>query len=96
MKTTLSLLIFCLGAYFVQAQCGGATFEEQNGIVVIEAESVNTTSNWKKENNVGGFTGSSYLTWRGNEIFSTPGTAVIQYTIKINNPGTYRFLQRNL
>ena len=95
MKTTFLLMIFCLGAYLVQAQCG-ATFEEQNGIVVIQAESVSLNSSWKKETGFAGFTGSSFITWRGQEFFGSPGNGVIVYTIKINNPGTYRFQWRTM
>lgn len=95
MKTTLLLLIFSLGAYSIQAQCNGATFEEKNGIVVMEAETVSLKSSWKKKTNVGGFTGSSYITWDGQQYLSSPGNGTIEYTIKINNPGVYRFRWRS-
>ena len=90
-KTTLLLLLalgFSIGA---SAQCDGATFDERNGIAVIEAESVSLTSAWRKQSSFSGASGGSYINWTGTQYFGTPGNGTIQYKVKINSPGTYRF-----
>ncbi|NJB36295.1 T9SS type A sorting domain-containing protein [Croceivirga sp. JEA036] len=100
MKT--KIIIYCILALIsifpcsLIAQCNGANFEEKNGIAILEMELGNQIpSNWKKENNISGFTGNSYLAWRGNDSFSSPGNGLISYKVKINNPGVYRFQWHN-
>ena len=66
LKITLILLSSLFLAFEAQAQCG-ATFEEQNGIAVLEAETASLPSNWKKETAKTPFTGSSYISWRGSQ-----------------------------
>ncbi|GAB1857219.1 hypothetical protein MHTCC0001_20550 [Flavobacteriaceae bacterium MHTCC 0001] len=75
----------------------GADFEEVNGLVVIEAENMNnvSTTQWTPKTNVAGFTGASYLSWDGSNNFATPGTGLITATIRINDPGEYRFQWRS-
>jgi hypothetical protein len=90
-KITSLIVLFLLMGTFARGQCNGATFEEKNGIVVIQAESVSLTGAWRKQTSFSGFTGSSYLNWTGQEYFRDPGNGLIQYKVKINSPGTYRF-----
>ena len=93
-KTTLLLLMALSFSVAASAQCNGATFEEQNGIVVIQAENVNTVGSWQKENGSGA-TGNGFIVWRGGESFQTPGIGTLTYKIKINSTGTYRFKWRS-
>lgn len=93
-KTTLMLFLGILLSYNMSAQCSGATFEEENGIAVIQAENVNLTGAWRQQSG-NGSTGNGYITWTGSQSFQTPGTGTIQYTVRINNPGTYRFKWRS-
>ncbi|NND15342.1 MAG: T9SS type A sorting domain-containing protein [Eudoraea sp.] len=99
LKTTLlPLLAFILSITFshqLAAQCSGAQFEEKNGIVIIEGESLSTNSSWRKESSKSGYTGTGYLIWRGTQYFGAPGNGLIQTTVRINNPGKYRFAWRN-
>ncbi|GAA4272456.1 hypothetical protein GCM10022258_17500 [Aquimarina gracilis] len=69
-------------------------YEEQNGLVVIEAENLNTPGNWPKKSNVSGFTGNGYIEWIGADFFNDPGNGVITTKIKINTAGRYKFLSR--
>lgn len=86
----LSLSFFSFNAY---SQCNGAIFEEQNGIVIMEAETI-TTSGWTKRSD-GSASGGSYLAYTGSNSFNTPGVSTLTYKVKINSPGTYRFIWRN-
>ncbi|RAK00208.1 putative secreted protein (Por secretion system target) [Larkinella arboricola] len=72
-----------------------AAYEEQNGIVVIETESLNLPSGWQKKTSAGGHTGSAYIDWTGAENFSKTGIGLIETTIKINKTGKYIFQWRN-
>ncbi len=99
MKRKITLLFFVCSILivdFVNGQCSGADFEEQNGIAVIEAEAVNSlSSGWRRESGASGFTGSGFLAWRGSDSFNTPGNGTIQFKVRINTPGRYRFVWRN-
>lgn len=97
MRVKITLLL-TLALFFSQrgtAQCDGATFEEENGIVVIQAESGNLSGSWQRQTSFSGYTGSSYIVWTGQEYFNNPGNGIINYTVRINSPGTYRFNWRS-
>ena len=70
-------------------------FKEQNGLVVMEVESVPVSGSWVKETSMGGYTGSGYYTWRGPTQFNTPGQGVLKYQVTITNPGKYNFRIHN-
>ncbi|WP_158211881.1 Ig-like domain-containing protein [Robiginitalea sediminis] len=94
-KITLLLALTLLFSLQGRAQCNGATFEEENGIVVIQAESGNLSGSWQRQSSASGFTGSGYIVWNGSDYFNNPGNGVINYTVRINSPGTYRFTWRS-
>ncbi len=74
--------------------CDG--FEEVNGMVVIETESLDISgTDWILETTVPGYTGTGYIEWRGQNYFNTPGNGVVETSITINTPGTYRVQWRN-
>ncbi|WP_394747422.1 hypothetical protein [Spongiimicrobium salis] len=89
----LTLCLFLPSGLY--AQCTGADFEEQNGIVVIQMESGTLPTGWNEETGSAGFTGDSFIAWRGSDFFNTPGNGVITYTVRINTPGEYRFQWRS-
>ncbi len=95
MKLKIPLLALFLSFFYLDAysQCNGAIFEEQNGIVVMEAETI-TTSGWSVRSD-GSASGGSHLTYTGSDAFTTPGISTLTYKVKINSPGTYRFIWRN-
>ncbi|WP_366186435.1 Ig-like domain-containing protein [Flavobacterium ovatum] len=80
----------------------GCPFEEQNGLLVIEAESATGYAAAKFTLETGDVgvtspTGAGYLRYSGPNNFNTSSTGnTLTYKIKINNPGTYRFLWRNV
>ncbi len=95
LKITLLICLQALFLYHTNAQCDGADFEEINGIAVFEIESINLGSGWNKETGVSGFTGDSFVAWRGSNNFNSPGAGATSYKVKINSPGVYRFQWRN-
>ncbi|GAA4278327.1 Ig-like domain-containing protein [Aquimarina mytili] len=70
-------------------------YEEKDGLVIIEAENLSASGNWKKKSNISGFTGGGYLEWTGPDHFNDPGNGLINTKIKINSPGRYRFQWRS-
>lgn len=67
-------------------------FVEQDGLLVVEMESVDRLPDgWKVANSKFDPTGSGYIYWSGKQSTKEPSGNIIAYTIEINNPGTYRF-----
>ena len=95
MQTIFSYIILALlilSSFFSSAQdCQNVPFEEKNGLLVVEIESVPLKSGWKKETNANGFTGNAYYRWDGGNKLTEPGNGTLEYKIKINTPGIYRF-----
>ncbi|MGY3792767.1 hypothetical protein [uncultured Aquimarina sp.] len=70
-------------------------FEEKDGLVVAEFESINNINDWNNENSVAGFSGTSYLVWKGDQFLNAPGNGLLTYNINITTTGTYRFIWRS-
>lgn len=84
------LLVFTLPSLTAQdAWC------EQDGLIVIEVESVAPSGAWVAETSLPGFTGSSYYRWSGPDLFQSPGQGVMTFTLNITNPGDYELRLRN-
>ena len=81
-------------ATFAQSSLGA--FVEDDGLVVMEVESVDRPFNWSFETNVEGYTGDGFLRYIGTNHFNEPGIDVLQFDIVIKNPGEYKmFLWAN-
>ncbi len=70
-------------------------FQESGGIVVVEIESAPVVPSWNSETAMLGFTGTSYYTWRGPDLFGSPGSGVLSYYVNITTPGVYNLRIRN-
>ncbi len=66
-------------------------FEEENGLLVVEMESLPIAGSWEVAQNIDGYTGNGYIQWTGNQYFNQTGNGAITFQIKINTPGTYTF-----
>jgi len=77
---------------------GPAAFAEQDNLLVIEMESADSLpGNWPVESSgFSGSTGSGYLRYDGSNHFNNPGIDTVEYPIRIENPGTYRFQWRSI
>ncbi|MEN0048198.1 MAG: hypothetical protein AAF806_14145, partial [Bacteroidota bacterium] len=96
MKYNLFIISFLI-PLFASAQeiCNnGLLFEEQDGLLIIEAESVEPHSAWAIDTTELGFTGSGYIFWTGPQYFNSIPNRKLTYNIKINTPGTYQFSWR--
>ncbi|MHA7058350.1 hypothetical protein ACWGOQ_0014095 [Aquimarina sp. M1] len=70
-------------------------YEEKDGLIAVEFESIQDHNDWQKENTIMGFLGTHYLVWTGNQFLNAPGNGLLIYKLKITNPGTYRFMWRS-
>ncbi|MEM9410688.1 MAG: dockerin type I domain-containing protein, partial [Planctomycetota bacterium] len=74
----------------------GDVFQEQNGLIVVELESMPPVDGWELQTSIPGFTGDGYFRWEGPNLFGQPGAqGVIQYKINVTNPGLYQMRFRN-
>ncbi len=64
-------------------------FQESGGLIVMEVESVSPVELWTRETTVPGYLGQAYYTWRGPDLFGTPGIGVLNYPISVTMPGLY-------
>ena len=67
---------------------------EQNGRIVIQPENRKIAGGWSKES-LGGSTGNGYIKWVGANLYSNPGNGIIEYKVKVTNPGTYSLIMRS-
>ena len=64
-------------------------FVEENGLVVIETESLEPIGDWVRESTDSGYTGNGYFRWNGQDYFNDPGRGVLEYKVLISDPGAY-------
>jgi len=76
------------------ADTNDKVFQEQNGLIVIEAESVPLARYWAEKKDIPGYNGESYYEATKN-FFHTPGQGILNYPMKIKNGGSYMFLMRS-
>lgn len=73
----------------------GKVYVEKDGIVKVDFESLESFNGWNSVASVSGFEGEGYIVWTGSQYFGAPGTGILKYSIKITNPGIYRFIWRS-
>jgi hypothetical protein len=73
---------------------GTTVFQEANGLVVMDIESVPIVSGWVEETTIAGYLGTSYYT-ATTDSFNTPGNGLLEYTFQVANAGDYQFQWRS-
>lgn len=93
-KIMLMLLFVIHGMILSATEC---TYNEQGGYVTIEAENLTLNSDWKIGNDEtqSGYSGSGYIFWEGADHFANADNGIIEFKVKINNPGIYTFHWHN-
>ena len=74
---------------------GGSVFQEQNGLLVMQAETIPVVPQWTLDTAVAGFTGNGYIRWDGPNMFGTPGAGLTVFNFEIQNAGTYNLSIHN-
>ncbi|ANQ51539.1 hypothetical protein MY04_4197 [Flammeovirga sp. MY04] len=72
-----------------------AVFQEQEGMIVVEVETTPAEEGWTENTATAGFTGTSYYQNSGDAQMNNPGESILEYSVQINTPGTYRFIWHN-
>ncbi|MCB0853795.1 MAG: T9SS type A sorting domain-containing protein, partial [Bacteroidetes bacterium] len=67
---------------------------EVGEIVVVEMEAQPTVSDWQLQSDTADYSGTGYFVWEGTPKYGGGGAGLLSYSIKIANPGTYRFQWR--
>ncbi len=83
---SIKLLFISLFALISQPE---KVFVERDGVVIIQAESVEYDSQWVLETKAEGYTGEGYLTWNSKNRFNKPGSGTLVFQVFVHNPGTY-------
>ena len=81
----LTLLALLPGARPAAAQ--SAVYLPQNGLVVVQAESLPLTGQWVIESSEAGYTGSGYLRYDGPNSLNTPGNGTLALSFRVDEPG---------
>ena len=93
---TLAASAMAIVAAATVAPAQDTIFQEENGLIVIEMESMPPSTGWALETSRGGFTGSGYYHFVGNNAFGSPNSnTIIIYTVRVDNPGLYNLRMRN-
>lgn len=71
-------------------------FQTQGGAAIVEVEAQTPAEAWAVETAFPGYTGDAYYTWRGPDLYGSPGVAVLTYWIEIAQAGHYQLRLRNL
>lgn len=69
------------------------SFLEQDGLIVVDMESLNSSEGWEFKTGDGAIGG--YFEWTGSRNSNNPGDGLITLKVAISNPGTYRFIWRS-
>ncbi|MEM1408962.1 MAG: hypothetical protein AAGG59_19415 [Bacteroidota bacterium] len=70
-------------------------FEEDSSFVLVEFEDAEFENEWSLISDLSNSTGRGFMLWEGDNFFGNPGNGLATYQIKINTPGTYRFIWRS-
>lgn len=72
-------------------------FLEENGLVVMDVESVTAAPGWAVKTEIAGYKGSSYFEWEGPDYFhpASAGNGTVTYHFRITTPGNYEMRWRN-
>jgi hypothetical protein len=88
MTTTILLVL-------LQATGPDVTFQEMDGLIVIEVESAPVAGKWVKETSLPGFTGSAYYTWKGPDLTGPSDKSSLAYRFQVTAAGRHHLRIHN-
>ena len=91
-------MTFCLSAVCysqVSLNSNGKIFQETDGLVIFEAESIPLTEGWSFEKTVEDYSGEGYITWKDSTTIEPKGQGLLAYKFLITKPGVYSLKMRN-
>lgn len=93
-KRIIPITTWLLDSQTEMPPLSSGTFIEEDGLVVVEMESLDAPQGWTTKNDDNGAIGS-YLEWTDRNSLQVPGNGLISVKVFISNPGTYQFIWRN-
>ncbi|TDJ70663.1 MAG: hypothetical protein E2O39_09725 [Planctomycetota bacterium] len=75
-----------------QIQC---SYQERNGIIIVEFESLALTGDWVEENALGGQLGDSYIRWNGPDNVGGPSGGILNVSIQLHTTALRQISIRN-
>ncbi|MBD3314443.1 MAG: hypothetical protein GF344_01540, partial [Chitinivibrionales bacterium] len=91
----IHLIASVASAFLFSAYGAAPVFQENNGLVVIEIESIDPANGWSEKTTAADYSGNGYFEWTGSDMFNAPGSGTLTYKVRISSTGTYRFQWRN-
>ena len=67
-------------------------FVESDGVVMVEMENAVYAEDWELQTSTFDYSGEGYLVWTGSQSLGNPGNGLIEFKLRIDTPGTYKFL----
>ncbi|MEM1269304.1 MAG: hypothetical protein AAGI08_04565 [Bacteroidota bacterium] len=75
--------------------CSEGVFRSQEGVIAFEAERVPLSTGWVRQDEVDGYSGEGYLTWKLETNTQANGQGLLRYRFEVEEPGTYTVKIRN-
>ncbi|MEZ4698970.1 MAG: PA14 domain-containing protein [Rhodothermales bacterium] len=88
-RRTPLILALLLGLTPLLAHAQSDTYIAQNGLVVVEAESLPLAGDWVIESSEANYTGDGYIRWNGPNSLTTPGNGTIALVFSVDTAGDY-------
>jgi len=84
------MVFMLLGASFCSVASARKVWEEQDGVVHMEAEETTSSlKKWELKQDISGYSGAGYLEFTGNTPMNGPPESKLKYTFKIHTGGFY-------
>lgn len=75
---------------------GIPVFVEDSGMIKVNAEMADiSATDWIFRTDIPNHEGQGFLVWDGQNSMGNPGNGLLTYKIRVNTPGTYRFIWRS-
>ena len=66
-------------------------FNEKDNLILVEFEDNEFPAGWEFKTSSSA-SGKGYYVWTSDQSLGNPGNGLVEYKLKITNPGTYRFI----
>jgi hypothetical protein len=90
-----TLIPSLLTAAALAAPASAQVYLAQSDLLVVQMESSGAPGDWLNSTSTPGFTGQSYIEWRGPNLFNSPGQGVFGFDFEVNAGGQWQLNMRN-
>lgn len=90
-----TLIPTLLTAAAFAAPASAQVYLAQSDLIVVQMESSGAPGDWANSTSTPGFTGESYIEWRGPNLFNSPGQGVFGFDFEVQDGGQWLLNMRN-